>query len=247
MQAIFIDATWDKDIFLRDDVINYLKENQVKSVALFASVQFLNLKNVIKQLKDLNIDVKTTKAKRTDKEMQILGCDAYHDSFNDDIIENTDVTLYVGDGMFHPKALLLSQIHKKTIKEVLIWDPVNEEMKIITEDDIKEQIRKIKANLKLYINAKTIGIIVTMKPGQQYLNNAKKLKEQLEKQDKKAFIFIDNTIDINHFENYPFVDVWVNTACPRIGFDDITTINKPLINIRDAYDPVKTLESLYGQ
>ena len=70
------------------------------------------------------------------------------------------------------------------------------------------------------------------------------MKEHLEKQGKKAYIFIDDTLKLNDLENYPFINAWVNTACPRIGTDDIMATNKPLINLREAGNPVKELEEL---
>ena len=231
MQFVCIDATWENEIKLGNEVLEYFKENKVKTVALFASVNFLKLDTVKKQLK--NFKILTTKAKRTHVESQILGCDAYHDSFEKNIIGEADTILYVGDGLFHPKALLLSQ---KKVKPVVIWDPVNEKMNIITEEDIKKQLLKAKGNFTRYLAAETIGILVSTKPGQQYFNRAKELKEKLEKEGKKAYIFIDNTLQINLLENYPFIDAWVNTSCPRIGTDDITTIPQPLINIKEAFD-----------
>ena len=244
MQSITIDAAWEKEIILGKEVLDYLQEQGASSIALFASVQFLKLDTVKKQLKDADIAVKTTKAKRTDVEGQILGCDAYHDSFEEDVLHTADAALYIGDGLFHPKALLLAQIYKKTMKEIVIWDPVSEKMRMITKDAIIQQINKTRANLKRFIAASSIGILVTMKPGQQYLTSAKNLKEHLAQQGKNAFIFIDDTLKLSNLEDYPFVEAWVNTACPRIGLDDLTTIEKPLINIREALDPVKALEGL---
>lgn len=245
MQFMCIDAAWKKEIKLDKKAISFLKSSKISSIALFASVQFLNLDKLKEQLKELDIEIKATRAKRTHKEGQILGCDAYHDSFEKDIIEEADLIIYVGDGLFHPKALLLSQMYNRTIKEVFIWDPVSEKMRIISKGDIVKQIKKLRANIKRYIMAKKIGIIVTIKPGQQYLELAKKLKQSLEKEGKKAYIFIDNTIPIQQLESYPFIESWVNTACPRIGLDDITTISQPLINIREAFNPQEVLEKIY--
>lgn len=243
-KTIFIDATWEKEIILGDDILNYFKKNKVKSIALFASVQFLKLDTVKEQLSDLHISVHTTKAKRTDVETQVLGCDAYHTSFKENIIGSSDAVLYIGDGLFHPKALLLSQIYEKKIRDVLIWDPVNNKMRIITTEDIKKQLQKMKANLKRFIAAECIGIIVTIKPGQQYFNWAGELRAKLEKQGKQAYVFVDDTVNLQQLENYPFIDAWVNTACPRIGTDDIVNIRVPMVNIREAFDPVKALEKL---
>ncbi|MFT4313100.1 MAG: diphthamide synthesis protein [Candidatus Woesearchaeota archaeon] len=247
MQTVCIDATWDKEIILGDSFISYLKEHNIKSIALFASVQFLELDTVKKQLADMGITIKQTKAKRTHVTGQILGCDAYHDSFGEDIIQTTDLSVYIGDGMFHPKALLLAQMRSKTIKPVLIWNPVTEKIQIIDKNDIMHQIKKLRVNIMKFLSADTIGLLVTVKPGQQYLKNALKLKEKWEKEGKSCYIFIDDDLSIQLLENYPFIDVWVNTACPRIGTDDITTIEVPLVNIRDVHDPIKTLDELYKE
>jgi 2-(3-amino-3-carboxypropyl)histidine synthase len=243
-EQLIIDAKWDEEIELGDALITHLKEKNIKSIALFASVQFTRLNTAKEQLKNLGIEINITKAKRTSAPLQILGCDAYHDSFEEPIIQDSQAILYIGDGLFHPKALLLSQIKQKEIKPVLIWDPMIRKFSQLTEEDIKPQINRKIRNLKMYINAKTIGIFVTIKPGQQYFNSAKRLKEHLEKENKKAYIFIDDRLSLQEFENYPFIDAWVNTACPRIGTDDIMNTEKPLINIREAGNPTKELDEL---
>jgi len=243
-QLVFIAAKWDGEISLTPEVINYLENKNAKSIALFTSVQFTEIDKVKKQLEENSIKVLITKAKRTNKPMQILGCDLYHDSFEDNILEEVDVLMYIGDGLFHPKALLLAQIKKEKIKPVLLYDPMAKQFEILTEENIKEQVQRTKRNLKLFINAKTIGILVTIKPGQQYFSVAKRLKEHLEKEKKKAYIFIGDFVDLNELENYPFIDAWVNTACPRIGSDDLVNTNKALINLREAGDPTKALQEL---
>ena len=244
VETLFIDGKWEKEVVLGKEVLSFLSKKKVKTIGLFASVQFLKLDMVKHQLQELTVEVKETKAKRTHVSTQVLGCDAYHDAFADDIISSVDAILYIGDGLFHPKALLLAQAKNKNVKDIIIWDPVSSVMKVLGQKDIEKQMKKAQANLKRYIAASTIGILVTIKPGQQYLHLAEKLRAQLEKDGKKAYIFIDNTIDINLFENYPFIGAWVNTACPRIGTDDILHVNEALVNIREAFDPVKALEEL---
>lgn len=243
-ELLLIDAKWEGEIKLTDKLKKFLQEKKPKSIALFASVQFTNLEYFIKQIKKLGIKVNTTKAKRTNEPIQILGCDVYHDSFKDPIIQESDLLLYVGDGLFHPKALLLLQSKQKNIKPVIIFNPVSNQIKEINKKDIEKQTQRYKRNLKLFINSKNIGILVTIKPGQQYFSAAKKLKEKLEANGKKAYIFIDDIININQLENYPFIKAWVNTACPRIGTDDLVYIEQPIINIREAMNPIKSLEEL---
>jgi len=243
-RLLLIDAKWEGKIKLIKELKDYFKEKNIKSVALFASVQFTNLNDFIKQIKKLGIKVNTTKAKRTNEKIQVLGCDCYEDSFQEDIIKNSDAILYIGDGLFHPKALLLSQIKNQNFKPIIIFDPIANKIKEINKKDIEKQIQKKKRNLKMFINSRTIGILVTIKPGQQYFNSAKNLKEKLHQENKKAYIFIDNNINITQLENYPFIQCWVNTACPRIGTDDIVNIEKPLINIKEAFEPIKALEEM---
>jgi 2-(3-amino-3-carboxypropyl)histidine synthase len=242
MQVVYIDAKFSYPIALTDECIKILAEQ--KSTAIFAATQFTKLDTVFEQLKQAQVQVSITKAKRTHVPLQILGCDAYHDAFETDIFAQTNSLLYIGDGLFHPKALLLAQIYHKSIKPVIMFDPVTQKTTTITKEDIQAQIDQMRVNLKKYINAQTIGILVTVKPGQQYLENAKKLKEHLIKQGKKAYIFIDDDIQLFLLENYPFIQCWVNTACPRIGLDDHVTIRQPLINIREALKPIESLEKL---
>jgi|TARA_Y100000310_G_scaffold328062_1_gene395496 2-(3-amino-3-carboxypropyl)histidine synthase len=247
VELLLIPAEWEGEIKFIPELKDYLEKNKVKSLALFSSVQFTNLDNLKKEIENLGIQIKTTKAKRTDKPLQILGCDSYEDSFQNPIIEECDLTLYIGDGMFHPKALLLSQINKENPKPILILNPIENKIEEINQENIKEQLTRYKRNLKMFINAQTLGILITIKPGQQYLNTAKNLKEKLEKENKKAYIFIDDTLNLNQLENYPFIDCWINTACPRIGQDDIVNIEQPMINLREANNPIKALEELEKQ
>ncbi|MBI2112760.1 diphthamide synthesis protein, partial [Candidatus Woesearchaeota archaeon] len=51
---------------------------------------------------------------------------------------------------------------------------------------------------------------------------------------KKFYFFVDNTISYGQLENFPFVEVWVNTACPRIGLDDQEAFRKGVLNLKDV-------------
>ncbi len=226
-RLLLIDAKWEGEIKLTKKLKDHLKKKKVKSIDLFASTQFAEINEFLKELKKLKIKVNIQKAKRTNKPLQILGCDCYPDSFEKSL--KSDMILYLGDGMFHPKALILA-----TDKPITIFDPISDRIKIVDRKDMQKELNRKKANLKKYLTAKTVGILVTIKPGQQYFLAAKKLKEKLEKEDKRAYIFIDDTLNPSNYENYPFIDCWVNTACPRIGTDDIVNINNPMINLRDA-------------
>ena len=244
VELFFVEATYEGEISVTPVLKKYIQTKKPKTIALFASVQFANLDNFRKELEKMKLKILTTKAKRTAKPLQILGCDSYADSFEENILEKSDMILYVGDGLFHPKALLLAQAHAKKIKPVVLFDPIAGSVKEINYSDIEKQLNRTKANIRKFMNADSVGILVTIKPGQQYFTWAKQLKEKLQREGKRAYIFIDNTFDMHSLENYPFIQCWVNTACPRIGSDDIVNISQPMINIREAMDPVRALEML---
>ena len=50
--------------------------------------------------------------------------------------------------------------------------------------------------------------------------------------DKKFYIFAYDTLDIPSLENFPFVQCWVNTACPRIADE-----KSFMVNIGDLLTP----------
>jgi len=243
VDTLFIHARWVGDVSIPDEILDYVKKKGYGKLAYFASIQFLDVEGVKNSFSVLpNVEILTTKAKRTDDIGQILGCDSYHDSFSSDIIKESDALLYVGDGNFHTHALLLSQGYSKLNKEIIIWDPVNKKMSLQTTADLGKTMSRIKGRILKYLMADVIGILVTIKSGQMQLKSAELLKEKIEKKGKKAFLFIDNTFNFAHMEDYNFIDCWVNTACPRIGQDD--DLDKPILNIKEALDPEKFLELL---
>lgn len=147
---------------------------------------------------------------------QILGCDIKQALRID---EQVDAFLYIGTGRFHPLT-----IKRKTGKEVYCLNPETGHTDRITHEEIKESERREKAGLAAFHSASKVGIIVTTKHGQQRLKDALELKTKLE---KKSYIFMAETIDLNDFENYE-LDCLVNTACPRLVEDESP---RPIINI----------------
>tara|TARA_Y100000310_G_scaffold219247_1_gene220651 strand:+ start:18403 stop:19131 length:729 start_codon:yes stop_codon:yes gene_type:complete len=235
---MLIPGYYEKEINLPDKVLKDL--SKYKKIALFAAVQFTNLDKIINQLKQIKIEILTTHGKRTSGKYQLLGCDCFKDSFEDKkVFDKADAILYIGDGLFHPNALLLAQISNTKKKPILLFDPLSNQIKTIDQNTISKNLTKYKSYLMKFLNAEKIGILVSTKPGQQYLKSALELKKQI---DKECYLFIDDTFNFQNMENFHFVDVWVNTACPRIGFDDILNTPKPLINITDALDPEKALK-----
>src|SRR3989338_121664 len=249
MNVLFLEAPYSGEIKLCEAILTYFKKKKYTKVALYASVQFCNnLDTVHTQLKDANITVITSKPDRAHVQSQLLGCDNYHSSLNlaEKELQEIDAYLYVGDGKFHPLALVYAQKDSTVMKEIICNDPMSKKMTIMNIDDIKVKLRRYRGALLKFFSAKTVGVIITVKPGQEHLRPSFFLEKKFP--EKKFYYFIDDTVSFNQLENFPFVEVWINTACPRIGFDDQEQFRKGVINLNDAMQVQEILskESIFN-
>lgn len=250
MHVLFLEAPYNGTVELCKDTLNYLKKKNYKTVALYASVQFCNnLDTVKKQLQKANITIITSKPDRTHVQNQLLGCDNYHSSLHlaEKELQQIDTYLYVGDGKFHPLALVYAQKDSKIMKEIVCNDPLSKKMTFMNIDDIKIKLRRYRGSLLRFLSAKNIGVIITVKPGQEHLKPAFFLEKIF--LNKKFYYFIDDTIFFSQLENFPFIEMWVNTACPRIGFDDQEQFRKGVINLNDALraEEILSTESIFNR
>src|SRR3989338_853632 len=236
MEVLFLEAPYPGKVALGAATLNYLKKKEYTTVALYSSVQFCNnLQQVQKQLHDANIRVITSKADRTHVPSQLLGCDNYHDSLHlsEKEIDDIDCYLYIGDGKFHPLALVYAQKDSAQMKEIVCNDPLSKKMSLVGISDIKAILKKYRGSLLKFLSAVSVGVIVTIKPGQEEFRPSLLLEKKFP--DKKFYYFIDNVVSFDQLENFPFIEVWVNTACPRVGFDDQEKFKRGVINLNDAF------------
>lgn len=238
MEVLFLDAPYRKEISLCKETVDYLKEKGYCQVGLYASVQFCNqLEKVKKQLEELGIKVVSSKADRTHVSGQLLGCDVYHDSLN--LKKEVDCYLYVGDGKFHPLALAYMQKERSEMKEIICNDPMQKSMQLLDIREIKGILQRYNSSLITFLSSGKIGVIVTIKPGQEQLQPALALEKKYP--HKKFYYFLDDTVSFQQLENFNFIDVWINTTCPRVGFDDQEKFVKGVINLNDALEAVEIL------
>jgi 2-(3-amino-3-carboxypropyl)histidine synthase len=148
----------------------------------------------------------------------VLGCDV---SAAKNIANKVDAFLYMGTGEFHPLGIAL-----ETGKPVIVANPASGNASGIDKKDVEKIKSRRKGSYLKFLTAKNIGILVSTKPGQNKLKQALALKKKLK--NKNSYIFIADEIDLSRLENFPFIEAWVNTACPRIA-DNI----KGMVNIED--------------
>jgi 2-(3-amino-3-carboxypropyl)histidine synthase len=237
MDHMLIDAKYNgKEILLGKGILDHIKKKKYGTIALYASVQFTHLLDLaIRQLESNDITVISSKPARADEMCQLLGCATYKEALRLD--KMPDAFLYIGDGMFHPRALVLAQKDEKRFREIIVHDPISNRMKLIGKEDCEQIFRKYHGALTKFLMSERIGVIISVKPGQQQVSISKKMRELFP--DKKIYLFADSTIDYSHLEDFNFIQAWVNSACPRIGFDDAANLPLSMINITDAISMAK--------
>ncbi|HLG23951.1 MAG TPA: diphthamide synthesis protein [Candidatus Nanoarchaeia archaeon] len=193
-----------------------------KRIGLATTVQFLNhIDEIKKYLSDRGVEVYIDKL-RQKYEGQLLGCDV---GGADKIKDKVDAFLYVGTGVFHPLGIAIN-----IDKEVFCYDPLHADMSRIDPEQVKRYNSKRKGAYLKFLSSKEIGVLVSMKPGQNNFKKAIELKKN--NPDKNFYLFVADTLDFNQIENFPFVECWVNTACNRI-LDDYEKFPRPLVDLSD--------------
>ena len=202
MEILHIEAKSDADLKLGEDDLKKLP----KRVGILTTIQHLHkIKDVEKQIPGSVLGG------------QVLGCDA---SSARKINDKVDAFLYVGSGEFHP-----IEIAVETGKDVYCFNPFTGKMGKIGKEAIEKNEKRKKGAMIKFLSAGKVGILVSAKPGQNRMKDAMKLAE---KKDKEYYLFAFDTLSDMDLENFPFIECWVNTACPRI-----TDSRKGMVNIDD--------------
>src|SRR3989338_2571930 len=237
MDFLFINAKFDGKVELTKEALNYCKKYKI--LALYSSIQFsTQLDKILKQLEKEKITVITSQPARTNGKYQILGCDLSYENLK--LEKKPDAFLYIGDGIFHPRALVLAQKDESEFKEVITFDPISKQLSSLGLKNVKKILKSYKGSLLKFLHSENVGVLITLKPGQQQFNPSKLLKEKYP--NKTFYYFVDNNIDFSKAEDFPFIESWINTACPRLGFDDAAHISLPVLNLTDALNLDKLLE-----
>ncbi|HUW42893.1 MAG TPA: diphthamide biosynthesis enzyme Dph2 [Thermoplasmata archaeon] len=181
-------------------------------VGLLATSQHLHQLNDAKSmLEKEGLKVMIGKGERRVPEPGLLlGCDY---SSARAISDEVASFLLLGGGRFHAIGLKLS-----TGKPVVILDP--ERSAAIAEDiDVDAFKRKRYSVIQAISKAKSIGILVSSKPGQERMLMAKRLLSSIIDSGREGHIVVLNDVSPDALLNLG-LDAYISTACPRIALDD---------------------------
>jgi len=210
-----------KEVRENFDIKPLLKKIDIKEkrIGLISTLQFIDSLEEVKNFLEKNGKIVKI-GKGRNYPGQILGCDI---SSAKSIEKDVDAFLYIGSGNFHPLGLVL-----QTERPVYFLNV--EKNKLESLKELKGKfLRQKYATQALAKDAKTFGILVSVKPGQMNLKLAKEIKKRLEDKGKKAYILVFNEIKAEKLEGMD-LDCYINTACPRIAIDNRTDFKKPILN-----------------
>lgn len=202
-------------------IVDVIKDMDLKEINLVTTIQYIkNIKKIKEELKKEKIKViKSNKTNRVLEHM-VLGCDTT--TIND----TKKPIIFIGDGVFHINNIAFIYEGQEIIK----ISPLTKHVKNIKITD--EFLRKRYGQIALARKAESFGILVSSKKGQNRIEVARKIKKFIEKQNKKAYILVSDFIKQDYFYGIK-VDCFVNTACPRIAYDDFKLFNKPVISVTE--------------
>lgn len=186
MKQTFIEVHAHKEV--HDIVLNPLMQGRV---GLVASIQYLDLLPAL--------------AQRIPNSViggQVLGCNATNALR---LVKDVDCYLFLGEGRFHPL-----RIAQETKKPVFIASG-----DLITQEEVVRFEQQRKGRQLRYLTAKTVGLLVSLKPGQKF-GSVERLKARIRSEGKEVFVLLDDTFNVASLENFSGIDCFVNTACPRL-------------------------------
>jgi 2-(3-amino-3-carboxypropyl)histidine synthase len=143
---------------------------------------------------------------------QVLGC-----SFSGARETGAGEILYVGTGLFHPEGIQLA-----TGARVIALDPY---LGTATEVSAERLKRRRFALIEKARGAERIGILVSTKSGQERLALARRLAGL----SGKAILVLLCEVSPDALLSLGF-DCYVNTACPRLAYDDQVRFPAPVLS-----------------
>ncbi|MGQ9460028.1 MAG: diphthamide biosynthesis enzyme Dph2 [Candidatus Bathyarchaeaceae archaeon] len=211
------------------------------SIGLVTTVQHAHALNEVKELllkAEKTVAIGDTG--RTKYAGQVIGCD-YSNAKS--VSKDVDAFLFIGGGRFHAMGVALA-----TVKPTIVADPYEKRAYPI-HDDAQRMLKQRWANISEAKKAEKFGILIGLKSGQKRVEEAMEAKEKLEKSGKKATILAIREITPEALMQFPYIEAFVNTACPRVSLDDASRFLKPVLTFEEVLVMVEEMswEELCGK
>ena len=118
-------------------------------------------------------------------------------------------------------------------KPVVLIDVYNDDVRSMK--GLRDKILKQRAiSIGKLKDARKVGIIVEIKPGQQFGSANYLVKQFKEKTDKEVIVITMNELTPDKLMNFYDIDAFIELACPRIAVDDFYKYEKPILTFKEA-------------
>lgn len=214
MKHLFLEIKYVGEMIFPEKLLEGLPQD----IVLGGSIQYLDYLPKLKQFLESNgKKVYMFNSRHGQYPGQILGCDIFKFKPTDEVTGKEtefDAFVYLGDGMFHPTALLF-----ENGKNVHIYNPMSKMVEVLGKELLISIEKKKMGMLSKFLVSKNIGVLVTSKPGQNQSRAVNHFRKEMEGKGKNIYVFLGDNVNVASLENFNFIDVWINTACPRIVQD----------------------------
>lgn len=219
----FAEVRWDGDI---REHLRSIADDFEDRIGLLATIQYIGC---LEQAKSVFSECgKKTVVGIGDGRItypgQVLGCNC---SAAENIADDVDEFLFIGEGDFHPLAAAFG-----VKKKIRVLNPITGELRSI--DEIKERImRRRFGAIQSASDAGTFLVIVSPKAGQKREELADSVVSMITDAGKKAYKVSIDEISPQSLMPYK-ADAYISTACPRIAIDDSARYAKPMLTPIEA-------------
>jgi len=155
---------------------------------------------------------------------QVTGCD-YSNAKS--ISKEVDAFLFIGGGRFHAIGVALA-----TAKPTIIADPY-EKRAYALNGEVQRILKQRWASISEAKKAERFGVLIGLKSGQKRVEEAMEAKEKLEKSGRKATLLALREVTPEALMQFPLIEAFVNTACPRVSLDDASRFPKPVLTFEE--------------
>ena len=156
---------------------------------------------------------------------QVIGCDY---STAKSASKEAEAFLFVGGGRFHAIGVSLA-----TAKPTIVADPY-EQRAYPVDKEVQRILRQRWASIFEARRAERFGVLIGLKAGQKRVKEALKVKKKLEKRAREVTLLALREVTPETLMQFPGLDAFVNTACPRVSLDDASKFLKPVLTVNET-------------
>jgi 2-(3-amino-3-carboxypropyl)histidine synthase len=151
---------------------------------------------------------------------QVTGCDYTNAKA---VSKEVEAFLLIGGGRFHAIGVALA-----TVKPTIVANPY-EGRAYNVDKEVRKIVNQRWGSISEGKEAKKFGVLIGLKSGQRRLELAMGIKEKLEKSGRNTTLLALREITPEALFQFPRIEAFVNTACPRVSIDDKTRFSKSVL------------------